>query len=308
MVYKHNTKRILVVAQALTFSLCSLFSLQATADQVDAFIAKKMESRQILGLQLAVAKQGKVIKLADYGNMDANAQQPVTHASLFPINSMTKAFTGMLVVKLAAMNKLNLADPIGMHLDNLPSAWQTITISQILSHTSGLPSILTGNLVEMVGDGTDNGAWQQVQALPMQSEPDTKFSYNQTGYAILGKLIEKFSGQSYEEAVKSLLLGSGMTKTAQYSFQSEHNTAVSQQFIASNGSYQSLILNFPAILWPAAGMVSNAEELANFTIALQNGEYFDSAYLKSLWRPRVLSNGETAGFNDRENGYANHLS
>lgn len=130
MLFKKDPKRNSASVPVMIFSLCSLFSLQANADQADVFIAEVMESRGILGLQLAVVKQGKTVKLANYGSTYPNAQKDVTQDSLFPINSMTKAFTGVLIVQLQGMNKLELSDPIGKHLDNLPVAWQVISRDQ----------------------------------------------------------------------------------------------------------------------------------------------------------------------------------
>ena len=263
-----------------------------------------MTNRHILGLQLAVVKDNQIVKLRSYGSTDTKGKTPVTNDLLFPINSMTKAFTGTLIVKLEAEGKLSLSDSIGKHLSDLPKVWLTITIQQLLSHTSGLPNILTGNLVEMVGDGTDEGAWHAVQELPMQSTINERFSYNQTGYALLGKIIEKYTEQIYSAAVKSLLTETGMHVTAAQSFMIGNSTNAVPQYVFSKSGHQPLPLNFPRILWPAAGMNASAEELAKFVIALQSDKYFSSEYKAKLWVPNVLNNGKTAGFNNRENGYA----
>jgi len=195
---------------------------------------------------------------------------------------------------------LVLSDSIGMHLDNLPSKWQSVTIEQILSHTSGLPSILTGNVIELVGDGSEASAWEEVKKLPMQSEPELTFNYKQTGYVILGRIIERYSGKSFSKTLQELLIDIEMTDTAKNSFA----TPVAQQYFYTTDGHQSMELNFPPILWPAAGMSSNAQELAKFVIALQEYKIFDAAYLNYLWTPHKLKDGNTAGFNKKENGYA----
>ena len=270
------------------------------ADAVDVFIEKKMEVKHIPGLQLAIIENGKLVKLSNYGHLDIEKTVDVQTDTLFPINSMTKAFTGTLIVKLASQNKLTLSDPIGKHLDNLPSSWQSITIQQVLSHASGLPSILTGNVIELVGDGSDASAWEEVKKLPMQSESDLAFNYNQTGYVILGKIIEKYSGKNFSETIQELLIEIGMTDTAKNSF----GMPATQQYFYANDIHQSMALNFPPILWPAAGMSSNAQDLAKFVVALQTHKVFDATHLNTLWTPHRLSSGSTAGFNDNENGYA----
>ncbi len=304
IMYK-NYKRILVtIITVVNIAMGVSYSSYVNAEQVDSFIAGEMESREILGLQLAVVHNGKIAKLTSYGSLDAKRNEQVVNDTIFPINSMTKAFTGTLIVKLASMNKLNLSDQVGIHLENLPEGWQLITIGQILSHTSGLPSILSGNLIELVGDGTDIGAWKEVQTLSMLNQPDDNFSYNQTGYVILGKIIEKHFGESYADTVRALLFNTGMNATAQNSFRSDKISGPAQQYVFANSSFQEIKLDFPTILWPDAGMASSAEDLAKYLIALQNEVYFDSKYLKTLWTPHILKDGSSVGFNEKENGYA----
>ena len=182
------------------------------------------------------------------------------------------SFSTNLAADLAAnsIDDLIKEEMTNRHMSDLPKAWQAITIQHLLSHTSGLPNILTGNLVEMVGDGTDEGAWHAVQKHPM----------------------------------KSLLVKTGMHETAEHSFTIETSTNAVPQYVFSKSGHQPLPLNFPRILWPAAGMNASAKELAKFVIAVQSDKYFSSKQKANLWAPNMLNSGNTAGFNSRENGYA----
>lgn len=279
------------------------------AVRVDALIKREMQERNIPGLQLAIVKNNKLVKLSSYGYSDVEESKLVNNNTFFPINSMTKAFTGTLIVQLASMEKLKLTDPIGMHLDNLPVHWQPLTIQQVLSHTSGLPSILTGNLLELVGNGSDTDAWDSVQALPLQFSAGSEFSYNQTGYVILGKIIEKYFAQSFSSVMRRMLADNGLQGTANQSFAKQNvdeatGLNFAKQYVYTNNTHQPLHLDFPPILWPAAGMASSAQELAHYVIALQSEAFFESSYLHSLWQPYLLNDGSTKGFNDYENGYA----
>ena len=300
--FKKAVGTLFLLISSISFS--TNLAANLAANSIDDLIKEEMTNRHILGLQLAVVKDNQLVTLSSYGSTDVKDENPVTDDLLFSINSMTKAFTGTLIVKLEAEGKLSLSDAIGKHLSDLPKAWQAITIQHLLSHTSGLPNILTGNLVEMVGDGTDEGAWHAVQKHPMKSTINERFSYNQLGYALLGKIIEKYTAQTYSAAVKSLLVKTGMHETAEHSFTIETSTNTVPQYVYSKSGHKQLPLNFPRILWPAAGMNASAKELAKFVIAVQSDKYFSSEQKAKLWAPNVLNNGKTAGFNSRENGYA----
>ena len=125
----------------------------------------------------------------------------------FSINSATKAFTGVAILQLVEAGKLELDAPISRYMKDLPATWQPITIRQLLDHTSGLPDILvppraqgTGTLVGE--DGSDEGAWRAVQTLPMDFATGTAYRYNQTNYAILGKLITQQSGEPFTQFIR----------------------------------------------------------------------------------------------------------
>src|SRR5215468_5458528 len=131
-------------------TLCMASCLQAQAqpkpqgksypDNVDTYLRSQMQKRGIPGLQIAVVRHGKIVKLAAYGLANVQDSIPTTNQTLFTINSITKAFTGVAIMQLVEAGKLDLAARVSSYLDNLPAAWQAVTIRQLLTHTSGLPS------------------------------------------------------------------------------------------------------------------------------------------------------------------------
>ncbi|WP_444924109.1 serine hydrolase domain-containing protein [Microbulbifer sp. DLAB2-AF] len=159
---------------------------------MDKLIKSIMDKRQIPGLQLAIVKNGEIIKLGNYGLSNLQDNVPVRSNTVFPINSMTKAFTGVALVQLAEQGHLSLDDEIGKHLTDLPANWKSIKIKHLMAHTSGLPNIFSGYLADLVVRGNPDAAWNKVKELPLKSEVNTQFSYNQTGYVIIGKIIDKY--------------------------------------------------------------------------------------------------------------------
>jgi CubicO group peptidase (beta-lactamase class C family) len=276
-------------------------------DKTDDYIDRVMTERKIPGLQLAVVRSGKIVKTGSYGLSNLQDSVRVTSETLFPINSMTKAFTGVAIMQLAQDGKLSIDDTIGSHLAELPPQWRKLTIRQLMSHTSGLPDILRGSAKLIIADDAEE-SWSAVLSLPMQFEADNRFSYNQTGYILLGKLIDKLSEQPFTQFITGQqLLPLKMTGTAEagfdyYDYVVPHQAR--QYVFDGSGRLRTLHVEFAPFLRTAAGMTSNATELATFAVALQQGKLLNPSSLKAMWTATTLSNGKTAGFNDLENGYA----
>ncbi|UOQ70470.1 serine hydrolase domain-containing protein [Hymenobacter cellulosilyticus] len=189
------------MALTLTTSAWAQAAPAATAaDSVDALIKNRMQQQRIPGLQLAVVHHGKIVKLSNYGLANVQDSVPVTSRTVFPINSITKAFTGVAVMQLVEAGKLDLAAPIGQYVKGLPAAWQPVTIGQLLAHSSGIPNIMPDD--EQISENEQQAAWAKVQTQPMDFKPGEKFSYNQTNYLLLGKLIDQLSGQPFAQFIE----------------------------------------------------------------------------------------------------------
>ena len=119
-----------------------LLSGLSYADEIDDFVRSEMERRNIPGLQLAVVRDNKIVKVSSYGLANIEDGIAVDDNTLFSINSITKAFAGVAVMQLVEQGKLDLSANISTYLPGLPAAWQKLNIRQLMSHTSGLPAIL----------------------------------------------------------------------------------------------------------------------------------------------------------------------
>ncbi len=295
----------------LAFTCFQPARAQAPADSVDLFIAAKMRQLRIPGLQLAVVRQGRVVKLAQYGLANIQDSVPVTRNTRFTINSITKAFVGVAVMQLVEAGKLDVAAPVSRYLPGLPAAWHPVTVRQLLTHTSGLPEIMTDD--EMVTDANENAAWAKVQTKPMDSAPGEKFSYNQTNYLLLGKIIDRLSGQPFAAFIQERQLNAvRMPRTT--SGDSHHVLPHSARGYPYshmvNGEWQrsreprNLFEAYAPSIRTASGMSSTAEEMAHWLIAIQQGKLLQPASLPVLWAPGLLNNGRPQGFNRLQNGYA----
>ena len=189
-------RTILIVVVLFCFPAAALS--QSPNAKAAALLRREMRERRIPGLQAAVVKDGKIVLLSSFGTADLQSGTPVTNKSVFGIYSCTKAFTGVAVMQLVEDGKLDLDAPVSRYLDGLPAAWQPVTIRQLLTHVSGLPNILRALDPVTFGfvRGSDEEAtWTKTKAMPMEFTPGERFSYNQTNYALLGRIIDKLSGK-----------------------------------------------------------------------------------------------------------------
>ena len=281
-------------------------------DSIDVFVQGTMSKRNIPALQLAVVRGEKMVKKTAYGTANLEHNVSVNMQTLFPINSITKAFVGVAVMQLAEEGKLDINDPISKYLDSLPVSWQKLTLKQLLTHTSGLPDIIDED--EMVFGGGEKAAWKRVTALPVVFAPGEKFMYNQTGYVALGKIITKVSGKHFTQfIIDRQFRVAGMERTRfGDSYDVVENSAgaytmskmVNGNFIRNNTPGISYI-QFPEFYRTAAGIMSTAEEMGRWIIALQSGLLLkQKTSIATLFTPALLNSGKTGGFNALTNGYA----
>jgi CubicO group peptidase (beta-lactamase class C family) len=272
-----------------------------------------MQRRGIPGLQVAVVQHGKIVLLRAYGLANIQDAVPVNEQTIFTINSIAKAFTGVAIMQLVEAGKLDLEAPVSRYLDDLPRAWQVVTLRQLLTHMSGLPNIMDSN-GKMVTDGGDDASWTKVQAMPIEFSPRERFSYNQTNYLLLGRIIDKLSGQPFAQFITERQLHvAGMPRTA---FGDSHDIVPHSargytyfrnvdEKIIHTVKLGNVFEEFPSFLRTASGMSSTAEEMARWIIALQQGKLLKAkTSLTTLWTPGILNSGSTGGFSNFLNGYA----
>jgi len=265
------------------------------------YLLKLMEERRIPGLQVAVVRDGRLELLDTLGFANVEHQVPATHASIFSINSMAKAFTGVAVMQLVEAGKLDLSAPISTYLEGLPEAWRAITVRQLATLTSGVPEIMfytADNNVALIGGGSEDGAWAAAYALPMEYPPGEGYRYTQTNYAILGKIIDCLSGKPFTEFIAEQQFAvAGMPNTLYVNDQDiVSRRANTYMCISVDGEPAGRIfnshINWPPVLRTAAGLHSTAEDLANWVIALQRGSLLKQpSSFETMRTPTPLHDG-----------------
>jgi CubicO group peptidase (beta-lactamase class C family) len=182
---------------------------QLAVDNVDSYIAAQRQEQHIPGVALAIIRDDRVVKSGGYGLANVELNVPVTPETVFQLGSIGKQFTATALLMLAEDGKLSLDDKIMQYFSSAAPRWNAITIRQLLNHTSGIADytddnyIAPGGLTPLREELTDEEILRRFTTLPFDFAPGEKWSYSNTGYAILGFLIRKVSGQSYGDFLEA---------------------------------------------------------------------------------------------------------
>lgn len=178
------------------------------AVRADALVKDYVQNKLFSGTVL-VAQDGKPIFRKGFGAASREWAIPNTANTKFRIGSVTKEFTAAAVLRLVDEQKLSLDDPIEKYLQNIPASWGKATIRELLQHTSGIPSYtrhddFDDKLIRI--KHTPQQIIDLMKDKPLDFEPGTKFRYSNTGYFLLGRVIEAVSGLSYPDYLEQKLL------------------------------------------------------------------------------------------------------
>lgn len=167
--------------------------------KVDEYMRAAVGFEQFTGAIL-VARNGRAIVDTAYGMANYELDVPNTPGTVYPIASLTKQFTAAAILQLQEQGKLEVGDPVCDYLDTCPAAWQPITLHHLLTHTSGIPNYSSlPEWDEVVGRKTYR-RFELVDLfrdLPLAFAPGEKVGYSNSGYVLLGLVIERASGQRY---------------------------------------------------------------------------------------------------------------
>jgi CubicO group peptidase (beta-lactamase class C family) len=169
------------------------------AEQARATLDKYFPPEQLNGTVL-VAHDGKPIFREAFGLANREWNVANTPDTKFRIGSVSKQFTATAILQLAEQGKLSIDDPVSKYYAAAPAAWQKITIKHLLTHSSGIPSFTSSPNFFKAGAMVDRTP-EEVIALtrdqPLEFEPGSQFAYDNSGYVLLGYIIEKVSGETY---------------------------------------------------------------------------------------------------------------
>ena len=272
----------------------------ARADEVDDYVRGEMRRRHIPAAAVLVMRDGRVLKQKAYGLASVELGVNASEETLFQIASITKTFTAVGIMSLVEQGKFSLDDSVRKLLPNLPASWGGVKVRHLLAHTSGLPDVSLGDDTDEVIAETRPEALKKLARMPFNSRPGAKWSYNETGYVLLGMIIEKVTGLAYEEFMaRRFFRPLGMTRTV---FGDDRAVVAGRASMYTRYERQSDSAPSPEGLWTyrniypsytymGAGLNTNVIDLSKWDAALYEGRILKPSTLEEMWRPARLSGG-----------------
>jgi CubicO group peptidase (beta-lactamase class C family) len=184
-----------------------------SADVFDAVVRPFAADGRFMGAAL-VARGDDVIFSKAYGSANLEWNVPNEPATKFRIGSITKQFTAALILLLEEDGKLTLQDPLSRHVADLPASWKDITLFHLLTHTSGIRNFtaLPDYRIRQVQPSSAAETLERLRGEPLDFPPGSQFRYSNSGYLMLGHVIERVTGRPYAEVLQARILTSlGMT-------------------------------------------------------------------------------------------------
>lgn len=255
------------------------------ADRASALVEAYLRSDLFSGSVL-VAQHDQVLFRKSFGLADREWDIPNTPETKFRIGSVTKQFTAAAILQLVEHGKLKLEDSIAEHYVSAPTAWRPITIHHLLVHTSGIPSYTA--LADFAGKisklrRTPEEIIALTQDAPLDFEPGTQFAYNNSGYILLGYVIEKVTEQSYGQYVKDNILDRlGLTDTG-YDDGASILARRAAGYCHSGAHWEKAAFIDMSLPYAAGALYSTVDDLLRWQDALSAGKVIGAASLRSMF-------------------------
>ena len=250
-----------------------------------------MQQHRIPGLTLKIIRDGKTIKTAAYGLANLELNVPAKPETVFEIGSITKQFTAAGILLLAQEGKLSVDDKISKHLKDTPEAWANVTIRHLLTHTSGIKSYTGLDGFQLWRHLTQEQFIQAIGKEPMEFQPGDSWKYCNTGFNLLGYIIENVSGKNYWDFMSERIFQPlGMTATT-----NRLPSLVIPNRAAGYEQTNHVWINRDSDLtevFSAGAIASTVGDLAKWNAALDGDRLLNAASKAQMWTPVKLNDGK----------------
>jgi CubicO group peptidase (beta-lactamase class C family) len=257
-------------------------TVSAPFAQLDADLTAQATADRFSGVVL-VARGEAVLMRKAYGLADRSWNVPLTPTAKVQIASVTKQFTAAAILKLQDEGKLTVSDSVCRWVEPCPPNWAPMTLHHLMTHTSGMPDLLNQADYKTVHRLPSTPAEQTAASVArnLSFTPGTRYRYSNSGYNLLGYVIEKASGRPYAEYLKTTFFEPlGMPNTGYF------DPRIVMPEMARGYDWERGVVNphwrDPTVIFSAGGLYSNADDLRTWTRALHAGRVISPASLAQM--------------------------
>jgi CubicO group peptidase (beta-lactamase class C family) len=251
------------------------------------------------GCEVLVSMHGEIIYKKAFGSADLQLNVPLKPDMVFNLASITKQFTAVAILQLAEQGKISLQDSLQNFIPDFPSKGFTITIENLLTHTSGIRDYMQINYPNLYMERWDFSPKQLIDSFKnysLEFEPGTKFSYSNSGYYLLGYIIEKVSGKRYQSYIQDNLLN---PLELTHTYFDSANIIIPNRvngYSKDGISFQNAEYWSPTIEYATGGLISNVADLFKWHQGLYSYKILKKETLEKAFASYHLKDGKSAGY------------
>ena len=276
---------------------------QKLNSQIDSLILKEFKDKNGPGGVFMVAKNGKPIYQKSFGKANIELDVNLTNDFIFQIGSMTKQFTAISILMLEEQGKLSTNDTISKYIPDYPNG-NKITIHHLLTHTSGIKDFTKMKSLREIAqkEMTPKMMVDFFKNEAVDFAPGEKFDYNNSGYVLLGYIIELTSGETYEDFVtKKIFQKIGMSQSRYATDRQIINKRAYGYQKKESGYVNKTIINF-SVPFSSGSLMSSLSDMLKWQEALNNNVLLKAENSQKAFSKYKLNNGEEFTY-----GYGWHI-
>lgn len=297
-----SLKNSLFIIAVFFFSSISILQAQNLEATIDSLLQAKYKPNAP-GATFLIAKEGAIIYNKAFGLSNIELDVPIKSNSVFEIGSMTKQFTAISIMMLMEKGKLNLDDEITKFIPDYPTHGNKITVHHLLTHTAGIKNFTSMKAIRNIAtkDMTPSDLIDFFKNEPMDFNPGDEFKYSNSGYVILGYIIESVTGKSYADFVEQEIFEKLGMASSQYASHSKAIQNRASGYHNRNGYVNTRYISF-TIPYSSGSLMSTVEDMNKWQQAIKNNILISAETTDKVFTNYTLNNGNSINY-----GYGWHI-
>lgn len=274
--------RTLLIISVFVFGSAHSLEAQGFTSKVSDYMHAQVEVNRFSG-SILVAQRGKVLMKQRYGSAVSLSNSRVEMDARYRVGSITKQFIAAAILQLQEKRKLQLQDSVCKYISKCPDGWQQIKIFNLLAQSDGISEVNSSPDAETLrSTNTTSGLLAYLADRPLEFKPGERFSYVNSGYAVLGAVIEKVSGEPYLKYLKDrIFIPLGMRETG-------YDNPEKITIYNSKGSHSITPSDFElTVPYSWGGLYSTVDDLYRWDRALDGFEFLSKASIDAMFTPYI---------------------
>ena len=289
----------MIVSLSLAVNLCGQKGPQRQLlKSIDSLISRRLPAIAP-GAVVLIARQDQLVYHKAFGIADLKTNTRVKKEMIFRLGSVGKQFTAVAILQLVEAGRLSLLDSVQKFIKDYPSYGATVTIENLLSHTSGIKNYFEINIADedsIINRYTPKQVVDLFKNEPLLFVPGSRFQYSNSNYFLLGYIIEQVTGKNYKDYLQSNVLDKAELSSTHYIDPSRKDLQRATGYSRFNGKQEDAELESINLTYAAGGLEGTVSDLFKWHEALYNKEIISESSLKKATTAFRLSDGSMSDY------------